>query len=82
MSEFLIRTKNRSGARAARTIRVAHVWTGADTACRMFSTGGMNRANYERSADRRGLPICLMCRNVMRKRYRRKERGSRDPSPR
>ncbi len=70
MTEFLIRTKNHNGARPARVIRVAHIWTGADTACRMFSTGGMNRANYARSTDGRGLPVCLMCRNVMRKGYR------------
>ncbi len=74
MTEFLIRTKTRNGVRAARTIRVAHIWTGDDTACRMFSTGGMNRRNYGRSPDRRGLPICLMCRNVMGKRYRRQGR--------
>ncbi len=74
MTEFLIRTKTRNGARAARTIRVAHIWTGEDTACMMFSTGEMNRRNYGRSADRRGLPICLMCRNVMRKGYRRQWR--------
>ncbi len=65
MLEFLIRTKNRK-RRAAR----AQIGTGADTACRMFSTGGMNRRSYGRSPDRRGLPICLMCRNVMGKGYR------------
>ncbi len=69
MIEFLIRTKKRK-RQAAR----AHIWTGEDTACRMFSTGGMNRANYERSVDRRGLPLCLMCRNVMGIRYRRQRR--------
>ncbi len=74
MTEFLIRTKTRNGAQPARVTRVAHIWTGADTACRMFSTGGMNRADYARSADRRGLPVCLMCRNVMGKRYRRQRR--------
>ncbi len=65
MIEFLIRTKKRK-RQAAR----AHIWTGEGTACRMFSTGGMNRRNYTRSTDGRGLPVCQMCRNVMAKGYR------------
>ena len=26
--------------------RVAHIWTGDDTACRMYSTGGLEKLKY------------------------------------
>lgn len=42
---------------------VAHIWTGEDTACRMWSTGGIpHKERYETSIDQRGAPICTMCR--------------------
>jgi hypothetical protein len=39
----------------------AHIWTGEDTACRMFSTGGLSLGKkkvYKELDDRR---VCLMC---------------------
>lgn len=41
--------------------KVAHLWLGRDTACRMYSTGGMRTKRYVVSNDRRDLPICTMC---------------------
>lgn len=47
--------------------KVAHVWTGEDTACRMYSTGGLRRRRYLIDESDRGLPICTMCDNVTRR---------------
>lgn len=40
--------------------KVAHIWTGEDTRCRMASTGGLDPANYSVVSDP-GLPVCAMC---------------------
>lgn len=44
---------------------VAHIWTGRDTACRMYSTGGLVKRKYELSASSRNLPTCAMCAAVL-----------------
>ena len=41
----------------------AHIWTGEDTACKMWSTGGMRKGKKELHTvldDRR---VCVMCQN-------------------
>lgn len=40
--------------------KVAHLWTGADTICRMASTGGLNKG-HSTVVERTNLPICSMC---------------------
>ena len=42
----------------------AHIWTGEDTACRMYSTGGLRKSGkvFDTHGARR---ICTMCKNVM-----------------
>lgn len=40
---------------------VAHIWDGADTRCRMYSTGGLKPKRYRVSATTEGRPICNMC---------------------
>lgn len=45
----------------------AHIWTGEDTACRMFSTGGLKLGKkeiHQTFGDRR---VCLMCQNNHKK---------------
>lgn len=42
---------------------VAHIWTGADTACTMFSTGGLRGKKRLVMPDTSNKPICLMCQN-------------------
>jgi hypothetical protein len=39
----------------------AHIWTGGDTACRMWSTGGLGTRGYEVHDDPGGRKICQMC---------------------
>ncbi len=51
--EFLIDPRKPSKA--------AHIWTGTDTACRMCSTGGLNRKKYTIASDRGERRICTMC---------------------
>lgn len=44
---------------------VAHIWSGDDTACRMWSTGGIGRKRpYEVVEDRGEHEVCQMCKNV------------------
>lgn len=44
----------------------AHWWGGEDTACRMWSTGGMSKnKEYLVSDERLGKDICTMCANVI-----------------
>ena len=40
--------------------KTRHIWTGYDTVCRMYSTGGLRKNSYkvEKESD---LPICTMC---------------------
>lgn len=53
--KFLIRKTGRKIA--------AHLWDGADTACRMWSTGGLKKKNYTVHADTQGHEVCVMCLN-------------------
>lgn len=62
--KFLIRRKGK--------IKVAHVWCGDDTACRMASTGGLCLDLYEVSSDNRGLRTCAMCADNERKNFKPK----------
>ena len=54
MTEYLIRSKGKTPR--------AHLWTGTDTVCRMWSTGGLQQSNYSVHSDRGCLEICMMCR--------------------
>jgi len=40
--------------------KTRHIWTGYDTVCRMYSTGGLRKNSYkvEKESD---LPTCAMC---------------------
>ena len=42
----------------------AHIWNGADTACRMASTGGLKMDRYTVSDMTEGREVCQMCQNV------------------
>lgn len=39
----------------------AHIWTGQDTACRMYSTGGLRKDRFYLSEAPGDHPICQMC---------------------
>ncbi len=53
--EYLIRNKPKAKMRA-------HIWTGTDTACRMWSTGGLiSRKGYSVHSTAEGRDICQMC---------------------
>jgi hypothetical protein len=39
----------------------AHIWTGEDTVCRMWSTGGLRQQRFEVREDRGDHQICHMC---------------------
>lgn len=57
---YLIRNK---GGKTA-----AHIWTGKDTACTMFSTGGLSsNRGYIVSDSTFGRRICTMCVNNAKK---------------
>jgi hypothetical protein len=56
---WLIRKK---GAKVA-----AHIWTGTDTACRMYSTGGLRKNRYVVVNDKGNHEICYMCNIVWNK---------------
>lgn len=47
----------------ARKKTVAHIWTGNDTACTMFSTGGLRDKKRQVFPDAGNKPVCLMCQN-------------------
>ncbi len=40
----------------------AHIWTGFDTVCRMYSTGGMSKKKFH-VVEKSSLPTCTMCAN-------------------
>lgn len=42
--------------------KVAHIFNGNDTICRMYSTGGMNKSKFKQVIDT-SLPICINCQN-------------------
>ena len=46
---------------------VAHMWTGTDTVCKMFSTGGMKQKRQVVSEETKGKPLCHMCETVHNK---------------
>lgn len=48
---YLVRKKN---------AMTAHIWTGYDTACRMYSTGGLRKKAYM-VVETCDLPTCTMC---------------------
>lgn len=39
----------------------AHIWLGSDTACGMWSTGGMKQSRFEVRGDRGNHEVCHMC---------------------
>jgi hypothetical protein len=41
--------------------RVAHLWNGCDTRCRMVSTGGLSVKRMEVRGDADGRRICKIC---------------------
>ena len=44
--------------------KAAHIWNGADTACKMWSTGGMNRGgNWILVEDPGHRKVCAMCKS-------------------
>lgn len=45
--------------------KLAHLWNGKDTWCRLFSTGGLKQENYK-VVEQNDLPICTMCDNKYR----------------
>ena len=40
-----------------------HLWTGKDTVCKMFLTGGLNKNKYNTVSSVDGLHLCTMCKN-------------------
>ena len=51
---FLVRKGKKS--------KVAHIFINNDTACRMYSTGGMNKNKYKK-VEHTNLRICEICKN-------------------
>ena len=47
-----------------RKSKVVHLWTGKDTVCRMYSTGGIKSAEYEIITNTLGRNICTMCSQI------------------
>ena len=43
----------------------AHIWTGLDCACRMFSTGGMGKRRQRLFTTPMGKKVCEMCLSVV-----------------
>lgn len=41
----------------------AHIWTGNDTSCRMWSTNGLKHERYSVHETTLGREICVMCQN-------------------
>ena len=42
----------------------AHIWTGKDTVCRMWSTGGMKQESFTVNKTTLGKDLCLMCSHI------------------
>lgn len=55
IKQYLLNPKKKKSA--------AHIWVGSDTACRMYSTGGMVKIKQKVFNQPLGKPICLMCTN-------------------
>jgi hypothetical protein len=47
--------------------RVYHLFTGTDTVCRMYSTGGLKKQKYAIIDDIGERSLCAMCQNVAKK---------------
>jgi hypothetical protein len=45
----------------------AHIWNGEDTACRMWSTGGLKKELFVIDETSLGKDICVMCLNNNKK---------------
>lgn len=45
--------------------RVKHIWLGTDSACRMWSTGGLRKNKYHLVTNlaAQDLEVCAMCQN-------------------
>lgn len=54
IKKYLIRKKK---------AKVAHIFSGDDTLCRMYSTGGLAKKKYIISYESKSLPICELCQN-------------------
>ena len=52
---------------AKKTTSAAHIWTGNDTACRMWSTGGFLMGNKKLHDDAGKRRICMMCQSQFKK---------------
>ena len=46
------------------TKKRAHLWTGTDTVCRMYSTGGLGKRHYVVSETQAGHDVCQNCMNI------------------
>lgn len=45
----------------------AHIWTGVDTYCRMYSTGGISASsNFKVFDTPMGRPVCALCESKRR----------------
>ena len=53
--EYLIRS---------RKPKVIHIWNGKDTACRLYSTGGLVKDRYIALSNPPNLPVCTMCKGA------------------
>jgi 5-methylcytosine-specific restriction endonuclease McrA len=64
--EYLYRTNKKK--------YVAHIWMGDDTACTMWSTGGLkkNRKDWVQGTDIHGRRICQSCAHAIAKKVKRK----------
>lgn len=63
-----------------RNPKIAHLWDGEDTVCRMASTGGLNPDQHEVRSHHFGLSICGNCFSVTQRRLRNRANGA-GPSP-
>ncbi len=55
--QFLIRNRGKK--------QKAHIWLGKDTACKMWSTGGLKVSGFDLHEDTQDKDICTMCRNAV-----------------
>ena len=49
---------------AKKNSKVVHFWTGTDTVCRMYSTGGIKSQDFDIVTTTLGRNICTQCGNV------------------
>lgn len=49
---------------AKKISKSAHIWMGTDTACRMFSTGGLRKKNYHVEASAGMRSLCKICDDI------------------